>query len=119
MARFRLSLVYIGIKTNVLAFDRKSGTEVWRTPLPVKYKSSASLVNVVRDAEGLFATCAGEVFALDPRTGSVLWKEPLKGLGTGIVTLATDLGGSTQMPVLVEAQHQAQAAAAGAATAAM
>ena len=119
MARSRLSLVYIGIKTHVLAFERKSGTEVWRTPLPVKYKSSASLVNVVRDAEGLFATCAGEVFALDPRTGTVLWQEPLKGLGTGLITVATDLGGNTQLPVLVEGQHQAQAAAAGATTAAM
>ena len=114
MARARLSLLYVGIKTHVIAFDRKSGAEVWRSPLPIKYKSSASLVNVVRDAEGLFATCAGEVFALDPRTGAVLWREPLKGLGTGLVTMATDLGGSSQMPVLGQAQLEAQAAAAAA-----
>jgi len=114
-ARARTSLVYVGIKTHVLALDRNSGMEVWRTLLPAKYRSSGSLVNVVRDAEGLFATCAGEIFALDPRDGSLLWHEPLKGLGYGLTTVATDLGGSTPLAALAESQRQAQAAAARAA----
>ncbi|HEX4936716.1 MAG TPA: PQQ-binding-like beta-propeller repeat protein [Gemmatimonadaceae bacterium] len=119
MARRTESLVYIGIKSHVIAFHRKTGAEVWRTQLPAKYKSSASFVNVVRDAEGLFATCAGEVFALDPRNGNVLWSDPLKGLGTGLVTLVTDLGGASQAPVLAESVHQQQAAATAATTAAV
>ena len=117
-ARARSSLVYVGIKTHVLALDRNGGAEIWRTQLPAKFKSSASLVNVVRDAEGLFATCAGEIFALDPRDGSLLWREPLKGLGSGLTTVATDLGGSTPLSALAESQRQAEAAAA-ATTAAM
>ncbi len=115
MPRARHSLVYVGLKSQVVAFDRKTGQEVWRTPLPARYKSSGSLVNVVRDAEGLFASFAGEIFALDPRTGTLLWNDPLKGLGTGMATIATDLGGSTQFAVLAESEYQKQAAAAAAA----
>jgi len=115
MARSRASLVFVGIKNHVVAFDRKNGQEVWRTLLPAKHRSGASFVNVVRDADGLFATCAGEVFALDPRNGNLLWHDPLKGLGTGLVTLATDLGAASQSPVMT-ASAQAQAAAVTAAT---
>ena len=119
MARKSESLVYVGIKAHVIAFHRKSGAEVWRTQLPAKYKTSASFVNVVRDADGLFATCGGEVFALDPKNGNVLWSDPLKGLGTGLITLATDLGGVSQTNVLVESEHQQQAATTAATTAAV
>jgi outer membrane protein assembly factor BamB len=116
MARDKQSLVYIGLKHLVLAFDRKTGVEVWRTSLPAKYKSSASFVNVVRDRDGLFATCAGELFALDPATGTLLWHDQLKGLGTGLVTIATDLGGTTSTTVLEESARQTRAAAAAAAS---
>lgn len=106
MARSRHNLVYVGIKHFVLALDRRSGAEVWRAALPARYKSTAMLVNVVRDADGIIATCAGEVFALDPRDGRLLWHEPLKGLGTGLVTVATDAGGATSVAA-IEAAHQA------------
>jgi outer membrane protein assembly factor BamB len=115
MPRAKQSLVYIGIQHDVLAFDRKTGVEVWRAELGVKYTTSATFVNVVRDPEGLFATCAGELFALDPATGEVLWHEPLKGLGTGLVTIATDLGGTTSAtPLSEESARQARAAASAA-----
>jgi outer membrane protein assembly factor BamB len=114
--RTNASLVYIGIKAHVIAFDRKTGVEAWRTPLPAKYKSAADFVNVLRDSEGLFATCAGEVFALDPRTGTVIWKDELRKLGTGLVTLATDLGATPQTAALGHARAAQQAAASTAAT---
>lgn len=119
MARARLSLVYVGVKSTVVAFDRKTGTEIWRTVLPAKYKSSSSFVNVARDSEGLFASCAGEVFALDPRNGALLWHDELKKLGTGLLTIATDLGGSSVAAVLANEQYQQEAAAASATTAAI
>lgn len=114
MARAPLSLVYVGVNNHVLAFDRKKGVAVWKTALPAKYKSSGSFVNVVRDAEGLFATCAGELFALDPKSGTLLWHDPLKGHGTGLVTVATDLGAVTEAAVIAESVARAQAAAAAA-----
>lgn len=115
MPRANFSLVYVGIRNQVLAFDRKSGGEVWRTPLPVRYKTASDFVNVVRDRDGLFASSAGELFALDPNSGEVLWREPLKGLGTGLVTIATDLGGASATSVIEESARQTRAAAAGAA----
>jgi outer membrane protein assembly factor BamB len=115
MARNKPSLVYIGIQAHVVAFDRKSGVEVWRTELSPKDKSAASFVNVVRDRDGLFASCAGELFALDPATGTALWHDPLKGLGTGLVTIATDLGGTTSTAVVEESARQTRAAASAAA----
>jgi outer membrane protein assembly factor BamB len=115
MPRDLPSLVYAGVKTSVVAFDRRSGTEAWRIALPAKYRSTATIVNVVRDSGGLFASCAGELFALDPATGAVLWRQPLKGLGTGLVSITTDLGGGTPFPVLAEEKRRADAAHAAAA----
>ena len=113
MPRSPSTNLYIGIKSSVLALNRKTGAQVWRTQLPAKYKSSASLVDVFRDAEGLFATCAGELFALDPGDGRIIWHEPLKGLGMGFVTVASDLGSArTNAPVAAALQAQAATAAA-------
>ena len=118
MKNRRHSLVYIGIKSSVAAFDSKTGAAVWRTLLPAKYKSSASFVTVVRDSEHLYAACAGELFALDPATGALRWHEPLKGQGTGLVSIATDLGGSSAGTLpSVAAQLALEAAAHAAHTA--
>lgn len=57
---------------------------------------------MVLDTQGLVASCAGEVFALDVRDGTILWHEPLNGLGTDLVTIATNLGGATQQSVVLE-----------------
>lgn len=117
MARTRSSLLYVGIRAHVVAFDAKTGLEVWRTALPSKYRSSNAFVSVMRDADGLYATCAGELFSLDPRTGALLWHDALKGLGTGFVSLASDAGGSTNdTAATAEATRRRQAAAAGAAS---
>lgn len=105
MPRAKRSLLFVGIKSAVIAVDRATGAEVWRTLLPAKYKSSAMLVSVLFDGDGLFASIAGEVFALNPKTGELVWHEPFKGLGTGFVTIASELGnGST-------AAHETAAAA--------
>lgn len=116
MPRWRTSLVYVGIRSQVLAFDRKTGTEVWRTPLPARYKGSATLVNVFCDGEGLFASCAGEIFAINPRTGEILWHDPLKGLGTGMAIFASELGGTSQASAVTAAEAAQQAARTAAAT---
>ena len=91
MARRRTSLVYVGIRNSVVAIDRASGEVAWSAKLK---GSTASFVNVIRDAEGLLATCGGEIFCLDPRSGTVLWHNPLKGYGTGLTTVVTDAGAS-------------------------
>jgi outer membrane protein assembly factor BamB len=118
MPRPKRSLLFVGIKSYVIAVDRASGAEVWRTQLPAKYRSSAMLVSVLFDGEGLYASIAGEVFALNPKTGELLWHEPFKGLGTGFVTMTSELGtGATSSrdaanAAMVMAQRAAAAAAA-------
>lgn len=115
MARWRASFIYVGIKHHVVAFDRKTGVEAWRTVLPARYKSTNTPVNVYCDAEGLFASCAGEIFALAQRSGAILWNNPMKGMGTGIAIFASPRGDSAQGAALAAANSARQAAAASAA----
>jgi len=61
----------------------------------------------------LYATSHGELFCLDPATGSLRWQNPLKGLGLGLITLA--VSGNQQTTVMSEKQRRDQAAAAAAA----
>lgn len=115
MARSNRQLVHIGIKNLVIAFDRKTGAEIWRTALPARYKSSGTFVNIVRDGEALFATSAGELFALDAASGALRWHQPLKGLGTGLVSIAAGDTTNSAHLLVTEMERQRRAAAAAAA----
>jgi outer membrane protein assembly factor BamB len=97
------SLIYIGIKGTIIAMDRQTGGEVWKTPL-----KGMEFVNVVFDGDSLFATARGEVFCLDPLTGRIRWNNPLKGMGWGICTIA----GDSIVPMARQRAVEAQRAAA-------
>ena len=84
MPRDLQTLVFIGIRDTVLALDDRTGDEVWRTEL-----RGGDFVTVCWDGEALFAANSGEVSRLDPRSGNVLWHNKLKGLGRGLVSVAT------------------------------
>lgn len=111
MTGLKQDLLFVGIKNCVVALDPRDGSEVWR----IKVKGS-TIVSVLWDGDALYATSQGEVNRLDPNSGAVLWQNPLKGLGLGLVCLA-----SSQRPVsstsyeTTAAQLQRQAAAAAAA----
>lgn len=77
-------LIYVGIRKFVVALDERSGTEVWRAPL-----KSGDFVTVSWDGESLLAANSGEVYRLDPQSGAIIWRNQLKGLGLGLVTLAS------------------------------
>lgn len=105
MARTNPGLVYVGIKRHVVALDRRTGTEVWRTEL----RGSSTFVCVFRDGDLLFATCSGEIFCLDPKTGALLWHNPLKGLGLGFTSVAGEYAStpsSVASTVAAEVQRQ-------------
>ena len=108
-------LVYVGIRGSVVALNRATGQQVWATHL-----KGYDFVNVVLQDGALLASCHGEVFCLDPLTGTGLWHNALKGFGTGLATIAT-----VQAPqdgnalVLAEkSRRNEQAAASGAVVAA-
>jgi len=118
MARPRAGIVYVGLKAAVIALDRRTGSEVWRTPLKGGVGRSNSFVSLQRDGDILFAGVGGEVWALDPKSGAVLWHNPLKGLGFGIPSMLGDseFGTSNSLPAAAaEYKRQADAAAASAA----
>lgn len=105
------ALAFIGISGTVLAIDRGTGQEVWRSEL-----KGSDFVNVAIDDGQLYATTKGELFCLDPATGAIRWRNELKGLGRGLVTIASS--GGSGVAVMSEKQRRDQAAAAAASGAA-
>jgi outer membrane protein assembly factor BamB len=99
------SLLFIGIKGTVLALDRNTGDEVWRTSV-----KGTDFVNLVLDEDNLYATARGEIFCLNPVNGDIRWHNKLSGLGFGLVTIAS----SGQLVALAEKRRRDQAAAAAA-----
>jgi hypothetical protein len=104
--------IVIGIAGTVVALGRSTGQEVWRTNL-----KGGDFTNVVLQDGDLFATTKGELFCLDPATGSIRWQNPLKGLGRGLVTIAS--AGGQQAVLMCEKRQRDEAAAAAGSTAAI
>jgi len=103
------SLIFIGICGTVLALDRATGAEVWRSNL-----KGADFVNVVLQDGDLFATAKGELYCLDTVTGRIRWKNSLKGLGRDLISIATSTG---QQSVLARDKKNRDDAAASTAAA--
>jgi outer membrane protein assembly factor BamB len=93
VADLNSSWIYIGIGGHVVAVDRATGTEMWRTRL-----RTGAVVNLAGDDRSLFASAQGELYCLDPMTGTVLWKNQLRRLGIGLVSLL--LPGGTSGPLI-------------------
>jgi len=109
MPRDVRTIIYVGIKSSVVALDLKSGEEVWRTKL-----KGYDFVTVLWDGQALVAANAGEVFALDPESGAILWNNKLKGLGMGVVSLASSrvpTDPNATVPGAATTRQRAQAAA--------
>jgi outer membrane protein assembly factor BamB len=102
--------IYVGIRGTVLALDRSSGAEMWRADL-----KKGDFVNIVLDGDVLLAATKGELFCLDSTTGKVLWKNELKGLGRGLMTVATADSPFGSVVPNVAKKLRDDAAAAGAA----
>jgi outer membrane protein assembly factor BamB len=105
-------LMFIGIGGRVVALYRDSGEQVWTARI------GRDFVNVSVQANKVYAAVNGEIFCLDALTGRQLWRNPLKGYGVGLVTMAFagNSGNSTSV-VAAERARQDQAAAAAAAAA--
>jgi outer membrane protein assembly factor BamB len=82
-----LNIIYLGINGSVVALNRATGEELWRTTL-----KGSDFVNVVLDGNQLYATTKGEIFCLDTATGEPRWHNKLTGMGTGLITIATSTG---------------------------
>jgi outer membrane protein assembly factor BamB len=105
-------LVFIGIKDSVVALDEKTGYEVWCTQV-----RSAGFVYVVWDGASLYAASGGEVWRLNPETGDFIWHNELKGLGRGLLSIASTRAPGPQSNLAAVAAIQAAEAAAAASAA--
>ena len=107
------TLIYVGIKSYVVALDARNGTEVWRRQL-----KRGEFVTVCWDGDALIAANSGELFRLNPATGKVLWHNEMKGLGLGLVSIASErmpVSGADTAIVTAKRQRDAEAADAEAA----
>lgn len=112
MPRARRGLLHVGIKGHVLALDRSSGVEVWRTKLDGVRMRMHDFVHLHRDTDDLYASYNGEVFCLDPATGAVRWRNNLKGLGTGLTSMLSDASPRRESgPLSLIEQHRRNEAA--------
>ena len=98
--------LFIGIGSHVVAIRPSDGQEIWRTKLKM-----TSFVTIYAAGDVVYAGAGGELFCVDGTTGTIRWRNKLKGLGSGLVSFA---GASS-----VEAAAAFAAAQAAAATAAI
>ncbi|HXJ93157.1 MAG TPA: PQQ-binding-like beta-propeller repeat protein [Terriglobia bacterium] len=105
------SLVFLGVKGTVIALDKSNGSEVWRARL-----AGSDFVNLVVEDGSVYATTRGQVFCLSATSGEIRWNNPLKGMGLGLVTIAS-AAGQDALAEKVRRDQAAVVAATAAATA--
>ena len=91
-------VLYVGVKARVLALDRHTGREIWKTTLPASGIVVDTFVNLLFDGGNIFAHAAGRLYCLDAETGRILWKNDLDGCGYGLATLATTNSSGGRLP---------------------
>lgn len=68
--------LYLSCGGTIVALDRSSGQELWRTELP----EWAGKVSILESGDVIFAGTWGRAYGLDAKTGRMLWKNGLSGL---------------------------------------
>ncbi len=104
--------VYLGVKGSVVAIDKTTGHEKWRTHL-----RGSGFVTTLVDTDIILAHTNGHLYGVDKHDGRQLWHNELPGLGYGLGMLAVE-GGPGQEVLAQVIQAQRAAAAAGGAGAA-
>ena len=105
------AMIYLGIKGTVIALDRRTGVEQWRTPL-----KGMDFVNVTMDDDSIYAAARGEMFCLDPISGRILWTNQLPGMGWGMITMAGESIRQGSIAPMMARRAADQQAANGAST---
>jgi outer membrane protein assembly factor BamB len=107
--------LYVGVRGNVVAYEKSTGLQVWATPL-----KSSGFVNLLLDGDKVFAHTSGELFAVDAQTGKLLWRDGLTGYGYNVASLVTQSSVANAQTVLAHhlmQQEQRDSSAASTSTA--
>ena len=111
-ARGIAQLVFVGFKSQVVALDRDTGELVWAWKSP----GGRGYVAVLVDGDRVIVSVQGYTYCLAPEDGSVLWRNPLEGMGIGVPCLASARGSSAGHYLLqAAAEEEERRAHAGAA----
>jgi outer membrane protein assembly factor BamB len=108
-----LNFVFLGLNGSVIALDDTTGDHVWTTRL-----KGSDFVNLILNENKLYATTKGEIFCLDPGTGKILWQNPLRGMGHGLVCIAAPGSQPNLTAAIKKKKNQDDVAATAAVTAA-
>ena len=101
-------LIYVGFARQVVALDRYSGEKKWEWKAPDGSGFPAILV----DGDRLIVSVSGYTYCLEPTTGTLVWENELKGMGTGIPSLASVRGSSSLQSAAAKVKADKDAAAA-------
>ena len=104
--------VYVGVKGKVVAYDKYTGAELWRTPL-----KGAQYVSICVDDDIIIAHTGGNLFCIKKNDGSPMWVNKMPGLGYGLVSISTMGPGGAEGMVKRMMQRRQAATAGGAAAA--
>lgn len=102
------NLVYVGAGGAICAVDKSTGGTVWKFKFPSKGLAADSFVNLLVEADVLYAHAYGEFHCIKAATGELLWTNPLSGLGYGIGSIAVP--GKSTAAVLKAEQNAINAA---------
>lgn len=106
-------LLFLGVKAHVIAIDKSTGAEIWRTQLKGGLASGDRFVTLLIEDGWVFAHTKGELFCLDAGTGAIRWQNPLPGLSYDLASIATSSSHSAPAAALHHKQMQAAAANSG------
>lgn len=110
--------LYLGLKAQVLAIEKKTGRIVWRTELSGSWLAD-SFVSVHCDGSSIFAYTKRVLYSLAPEDGRIRWQTSLKEFGAGLPTFGTsDPSAANLMAMIRKMQQDQEAAAAVAASSA-
>lgn len=78
-------LVFVGFNSRVVALDRYTGELMWEWKSP----EGSGFVSLMLDVDRLIVSVMGYTYCLDPIFGQEVWRNPLRGMGTGVACLTS------------------------------
>jgi len=101
-------LVFVGFNRKVAALERNTGSLIWQWQAPQGMQYTSLLL----DGDLLIVSVDGYMYGLNPYSGELLWSNPMKGFGTGVASLVSVNGVSSNSAASSAAARAAHAAAA-------
>jgi len=105
-------LIFTGFSNRVAALIRNTGDIVWQWRAP----QGTQYTTLLLDGDVLIVSVDGYMYGLNAYSGDLLWANPMKGFGTGVASLVSVNGTTTNSAVSAVAAARAGQQAASAAT---